>query len=282
MNRIIIDGVEVAYRDEGRGPTVIFVHGTPSSSAEFADVFARLRSSFRCIAIDHLGFGESAKPAAADYSIAAHRARLGALMKHLGVRDYHLVVHDFGGAIALPLALEQPEHVLSITLMNTWLWPLEQTEPALRWQRPLLRSSVMRYLYRRWNFSARVLVKAAWGTHRPLSREQHGRYQQAFRTPGEREGTVAFLQALVDPRNPAWTLTDRLKALSGHRLLLLWGSGDRVVTTKTLRRWREIFPSARVVELAAVGHFVSDEAPELVAGALLNLLSDGAMVAEAS
>ena len=75
MSYVIVEGVKLAYRDEGHGAVVVFVHGTPSSSAEFAELFARLRTSFRCVALDHLGFGESDKPASADYSIGAHRAR---------------------------------------------------------------------------------------------------------------------------------------------------------------------------------------------------------------
>ena len=282
MNRVTIDGVELAYRDQGNGPVAVFVHGTPSSSAEFEEVFSRLRMSYRCVAIDHLGFGQSDKPADGNYSIEAHRARVQALLSHLNVRDFHLVVHDFGGAIALPLAVEHPERLLSLTLINTWFWPLEQTEPALRWQRPMLRSSLMKFLYRQWNFSARVLVKAGWGTYRPLTRAQHVRYQQAFRTPNDREGTVAFLDALVDPDEPAWRLTDCLARLGRVPVLLLWGTGDRVVTTATLRRWRDLLPAARVVELAGVGHFVADEAPELVAEALLRFWRDVPAVAEAS
>jgi len=282
MKHVMVDGLELAYRDEGRGPVVVFVHGTPSSSAEFAGVFARLRTSFRCVAIDHLGFGESAKPAAADYSIGAHRARLRAMLSHLGIGDYHLVVHDFGGPIALPLAAEHPERLLSLTLINTWCWPLEETEQALRWQRPLLRSAFMKLLYRRWNFSARVLVKAAWGRYRPLTPAQHSRYQQAFKTAAEREGTIAFLEALVDRHEPAW-LANWHAPLAGVPVLLLWGSGDRIVTTRTLRRWRDMFPEARVTALDCVGHFVADEAPELVADALLRFWTDAsATAAEAS
>ena len=283
MSYVIVEGVKLAYRDEGHGPVVVFVHGTPSSSAEFAGVFARLRTSFRCVAIDHLGFGESDKPAAADYSIGAHRARLQAVLARLGVGDYHLVAHDFGGPIALPLAAEHPERLLSLTLINTWCWPLEETEPALRWQRPLLRSAFMRFLYRHLNFSARVLVKAAWGTYRPLTRAQHARYQDAFQTAAEREGTVAFLQALVDGHESASWSTDRIAQLATVPVLLLWGSGDRLVTTKTLQRWRDMFPGARVVALGGVGHFVADEAPELVADALLRFWREAsAAAAEAS
>ena len=265
LKHVTLDDHRIAYRDQGSGPVVVFVHGTPSSSVEFAAVIDAIAPQFRCIAIDHLGFGESDKPQAADYSIGAHSRRLSALLEHLGVGQYHLVVHDFGGAIALPLASADPSRILSLTLMNTWLWPLAETEPALVRQLPLLRSRLMEWLYRRFNFSARVLVKAAWGTHRPLKRHQHQRYMAAFPTADQRSGTIAFLKALLDPAEPAWARWRELDVLKHVPAQILWGMGDAMVTPKTLGRWREILPAATVVELPRVGHFISDEAPELVA-----------------
>lgn len=266
----------MAYRDEGHGPAVVFVHGTPSSSAEFAALIDRLGPGFRCIAIDHLGFGQSDKPEAADYSIAAHRRRMVALLAQLNVHDFHLVVHDFGGAIAVPLVIENPRRVSSLTLMNTWLWPLSETEPAMRKQLPLLRSRLMAWLYRRFNFSARVLVKAAWGTHRPLTGDQHRRYMAAFRSPEERSGTVAFLHALVDSAESSWQRWRDLGVLATIPVLVLWGMGDKMITAKTLQRWQALVPTATIITLPRVGHFVADEAPELVADALQRFLTDAA------
>lgn len=274
MKRFPIGGHNIAYRDEGSGPIVVFVHGTPSSSAEYADVIETLRSSFRCIALDLLGFGDSDKPAVADYSIAAHRRRLAALLGHLEVGGYHLVVHDFGGAIALPLAIESPERILSITLINTWLWPLGDTEPALRRQRLLLRSPLMKWLYRYFNFSARVLVKSAWGTYRPLSADRHRRYQDAFKSPDERWGTIAFLDALLDDREPAWQAWRNLQVLARTPALLLWGMADRMIGRNTLRRWTQLWPHAAVIEMKDVGHFAAEEAPELVADALRRFMTE--------
>jgi pimeloyl-ACP methyl ester carboxylesterase len=96
---------QLAYRDEGNGETIVFVHGTPTSSLEYAGLIDRLKDSYRCIAIDHLGFGCSDKPKDADYSIESHTTRLRSLLSQLSFESFHLVVHDFGGAIGLPLAL---------------------------------------------------------------------------------------------------------------------------------------------------------------------------------
>lgn len=154
--------------------------------------------------------------------------------------------------------------MLSLTLINTWLWPLAETEPMLRWQAPLMRSHLMKLLYLRLNLSARVLVRASWGKHRPLSREHHLTYQNAFKAPGERAGTVAFLTAMFDASEPSWSLHAALAAAAPKPTLLLWGAADPFVTLRTLEHWRRLLRHAATITLERVGHFVADEAPELV------------------
>lgn len=266
MKTLSIDGQKIAYRDEGQGPAVVFVHGTPSSSSEFVEVIDQLKSKFRCIAIDHLGFGVSDKPQNGDYSLQKHTERLRTLLDdHLNLKQFHLVVHDFGGVIGLPIAVENPDRVLSLTLMNTWAWPLEQTEVQMKKQQAFMTSWLMKFLYTYFNFSAQVLVKMAWGQYQPLTKDKHQRYKNAFQKPSERMGTVGFLKALFDSQNPAWRLQQKLSSLSQKPILLLWGAADPLITVKTLSNWQRTFPAARTVQLEKVGHFVSDEAPLLVA-----------------
>src|SRR5687768_14346435 len=81
------------YVDEGHGPPVVIVHGTPTWSFEYRDLIRRLAPSHRVIVPDHLGFGLSDRPAGADYRPAAHAQRLARLLDALDVRDVTLVVH---------------------------------------------------------------------------------------------------------------------------------------------------------------------------------------------
>src|SRR5690242_4227331 len=101
MNGFSFEGNRLSYRDIGSGEPIVLVHGTPSSSLEFLEVINDLSQQYRCIAMDHLGFGQSEKPKNGDYTLAAHTKRLKALIEHLGLSKFHLLVHDFGGIIAL-------------------------------------------------------------------------------------------------------------------------------------------------------------------------------------
>src|SRR6185503_7254618 len=116
------------YVDVGTGPTVLLVHGTPTWSYLWRDLVADLSTDHRVIAMDHIGFGLSDKPAEWDYTPEAHARNVERLAAALGLEDVTLVVHDFGGPIGLALALDHPETVSRIVVLNTWMW---EPEPKL-------------------------------------------------------------------------------------------------------------------------------------------------------
>lgn len=107
-----------------RGLVILFIHGTPDWSFGFQHLIKDPRSSYRCIAIDHLGFGLSDKPGNPTYTVAAHAGRLQDFIDLLQLKDLTLVVTDLGGGMGLQHALEHPANVKRIVLYNTWMWPL--------------------------------------------------------------------------------------------------------------------------------------------------------------
>ena len=99
------------YVDEGTGPPVVMVHGTPTWSFLYRDLVKGLRDRYRCVAPDLLGFGLSDKPAGASYRPEDQGRRLRGLIDRLALKDITLMVHDFGGPIGLSYALEHPGNV---------------------------------------------------------------------------------------------------------------------------------------------------------------------------
>src|SRR4051812_27133025 len=151
----------VHYVDEGQGEPIVFVHGTPSWSFEYRHLIRGLCSSHRCIAFDHLGFGLSERPAAFGYRPEDHARVFTEFVAALGLERFTLVVHDFGGPIALPFAAAHPERVARLVVMNSFMWPIE--DPKLAQQARLAGSALGRLLYRYLNFSLRVLMPLAYG-----------------------------------------------------------------------------------------------------------------------
>lgn len=253
---------KLARIDKGNGEIIIFVHGTPTSSAEYENVIDSLSQSYRCIAFDHLGFGKSAKPIDGDYSLKAHQERFLEFLKELNLSSFHLVCHDFGAVIALSAILTTTLRPQSITILNSWLWPLIETEQQLKKQEWLVRSGIMPALYRYFNFSPRVLLKLAWGKKKQLSKDRHQFYMGAFPNSKSREGPIAFLKALFDFNNPVWQNYKKLSLLNNIPTLIIWGAQDKLLSIKNFERWKLEIPNAKFIVLDDVGHFVAEEDPD--------------------
>lgn len=109
------------YLDEGSGLPAVMVHGTPTWSFLYRHFVKALSGRYRCVVPDHLGFGLSDRPKGFPFTPRAHAANLTALLDHLDLKEYTLVVHDYGGPIGLASALKHPERVRALVIINTWL-----------------------------------------------------------------------------------------------------------------------------------------------------------------
>lgn len=252
------------YVDEGRGRPIVMVHGTPDWSFLWRHLIKALAPRYRCIALDNLGFGLSDRPPGSWYLPENQAANLKTLIERLGLRDVTLVLHDFGGPFGLNYAIDQPQNVRSLILMNTWMWSLAETGRFRRfgW---LAASRLGRYLYLEWNLSARVIMKRAFGDRARLTPALHAQYLAPFPNPASRAATWAYAKALVGSSEwfeRLWRRRDRL----GHLpVLILWGMKDPAFREAELTRLQAGFPQAEVVRLPDVGHFPPEEAPDRLA-----------------
>jgi haloalkane dehalogenase len=254
----------LAYVDEGAGEPLLFVHGTPTWSFEYRHLIRDLSTDYRCIAVDNLGFGLSDRPAGFDYSPTSHAAVLAAFVDRLGLDRFTLVTHDYGVPFALPLALDRPGRVRRLVLLNSWMWRLAD-DPHFRRGARLAGGTLGRFLYRRLNFSLRVLLPHAYGDRRALTPAIHRQYLAPFPDADSR-GRVLWplaraLLASGDHFDSLWQRRDRLATVP---TLLLWGMKDRALPPRLLPRWRQALPTAEVIELPDAGHWPHEEAPQAV------------------
>lgn len=257
------------YIDEGGGPPVVLVHGTPTWGFEWRHVVAALRASHRTVVPDHLGFGLSSRPTDADYRPEAHAARFDEFMARvLPDGRVSLVVHDFGGPIALAWALAHADRLASLTLVNTWMWSFAD-DPTM-WRRAgLLDNAFGRLLYRHANASLRLIMPSAYGDKRRLTHEIHRQYLAPFPDADSRERVLfAFVRALRGSSAFYADLWHRRAALAQVPLAIVWGMRDRAFPPPNLQRWMTAFPRATVTRIDDAGHWPHEEAPGAVVSAL--------------
>ena len=269
---LTVDDQRMHYVDEGAGEPVLFVHGTPTWSYDWRHVIGQLAAKYRCIAPDLLGFGLSDRPRNAIYTPEAHAERLARFVDQLGLERFTLVAHDFGGPISLPLLLTRPERVSKLVLINTWMWSLADDRnmaPRARFAA----SPIGRFLYRRANFSLRVLTPYAYGDRSKLTPAIHKQYLDRFPDAWSREAVLwALAKALLGSSAFYDSLWQRRALLATTPALILWGMKDGAFPPYLLDRWREALPQARVVEFAEAGHWPHEEQPAQVTRELQQFL----------
>ena len=171
-----LGGMRMHYLDEGRGETVVMLHGNPNWSYYYRNLVVALRDRYRCLVPDHIGCGMSDKPDERRYefSLAQRVADLEHWLDKLqAVRDLTLIVHDWGGMIGMAYATKHPDRIKRLVVLNTGAFHLPATKPV-PWQLKLARSPFGALLVRGFGTFSRGAVQSCV-TRRPMPGEPTAR-----------------------------------------------------------------------------------------------------------
>jgi pimeloyl-ACP methyl ester carboxylesterase len=123
MPRINVLGIDVFYRDEGVGPTVVLGHSSTGSSEQWRSLFARLQDRYRLIAPDHVGYGQTA-PYPGGPPLVEHELAIIDSLVHAVGEPVHLVGHSYGGTLMTRIAVRVSERVQTLALIEPGLFYL--------------------------------------------------------------------------------------------------------------------------------------------------------------
>jgi haloacetate dehalogenase len=280
-----VNGVEIAYRIGGSGPALLLLHGHPQTHVIWHKVVQALAKQFTVVAADLRGYGDSSKPLAdADHSRYSKR-EMGrdnvALMHELGFSTFSVLAHDRGARVAHRLALDHPQSVKRMVLLDIaptlsmynqtteafarayWHWfflirpaPLPET---------LIEADPEQYL--------RSVMGGRSAGMTPFTEEAFSEYLRCLRLPGAARGICEDYRASASIDLEA----DRADIAAGNQLqlplLVLWGEEGIVGRCfDPLKEWRQVATDVRGKPLAA-GHYIAEEAPELLLAEVLPFLS---------
>lgn len=276
-----LNGLRMHYVDEGQGEPVVMLHGNPSWSFMYRDLVRALSPRYRCIVPDHIGMGLSDKPGDRRYPYTLDRRiqDLDRLLEHLSIKEgITLIIHDWGGMIGSAWAVRQPERVKRIVLMNTAAF-FPPPGKSLPWQLKVVRDTPLgSVLVRGFNAFAAGAARTCC-TRRPMSEETRAAYVSPYDSWANRIATLRFVQDIpLHPRDKAYAtvaVTEQaLEAkLSGIPMLIVWGGKDFVFDMDFLREWRRRFPGADLCSIPDAGHYVLEDAPDIVIPAIQDFLA---------
>ncbi len=264
------------YVDEGPRDSapLLFLHGNPTWSYYWRRPIADLSAQgHRCVALDHMGFGRSSKPQRLSaYRLRRHVDNAVALIDALDLRDITLVAHDWGGPIGLGAVLERVDRLSRLVLLNTWAWELPSFLP------PFLREFRSEGLGEILILGGNLFVESIPSAM--ARREPNPVMMEAYRAPfpdyWSRAGMLAFHRDIpLTERDRSAPLMASIQAglpSLDAPVLLVWGMRDPVFQPAFLEQWREFYPRAETVELAGSSHFVVEDDPAGVTGAIERFL----------
>jgi pimeloyl-ACP methyl ester carboxylesterase len=271
-NYFLTEVHKLHYIDEGQGDTILFVHGTPSWSFEYRNIIKALKVNYRCIAIDHIGFGLSDKPEHYDYSPQNHSRTLERFVLEKKLNNITLVVHDFGGSIGLNFAIKHPEKIKNLVVFNSWLWS-SKSDPEFIKLRKLLKSPLLPFLYRYLNFSPRFVLPKSFGDHK-LSKRLLKQYTRPFADRIQRNGALAFARSLLNDQDWFESLWNKRHSISDKPTLFIWGMKDTILKPHFLDKFQSGFPNSKTIQLETCGHFPQEEQSDIVTKSIGDFLTE--------
>lgn len=257
----------------GPGPTLLLIHGFPTSSWDFSDIWPLIAPRFgRVIAPDMIGFGFSAKPPNYSYDLVDQADLHESLLARLGVREVHVLAHDYGVSVAQELLARHRERkspkleIRSVTLLNGGLFP--ETHRATRTQKLLL--GPFGALISRLNNEKRLTqnLAAVFGPQtQPTPEQSRGFWRLMSENNGHRLAHRLIRYILDRRRNRERWVTALQETTVPLRVIN--GPVDPVSGAHMVARYKELVPKPDVVSLPGIGHYPQVEAPQAVADAFL-------------
>jgi pimeloyl-ACP methyl ester carboxylesterase len=267
---IKVDGLSIFYREAGPAdaPTLLLLHGFPSSSRMFEPLLIRLSGQFHLVAPDYPGFGHSDAPDAQAFSYTFDHlaAVIGHFTEALGLKSYSLYVQDYGGPIGLRLALAHPERIEALVVQNAvahedGLGPLWQKRREF-WANRAANETALRENF----LSLAATRQRRVGSNPNVETLNPDLWSDEFAflsRPGQAEiQTDLFYDYRTNVASyPMWQAW-----LKQHRppTLVVWGKYDPSFQVAEAEAYRRDVPDAEIHVLEA-GHFALDDKPEEVA-----------------
>ncbi len=269
-------GFRMHYVDEGSGEPIVLIHGEPTWSYLYRNFIPTLSQRFRVIAPDNMGFGKSETPADADYTLDRHARNLASLIEELDLRDITLVMQDWGGPMGAVVSSRYPDRMKRFVAMNTifgtdrnireerltpWFSAIKAMEDASQLEAVL---GNLRYLV------GGIMMTLGLQRREVVTDTWLRAYAAAFPTLEECRAAIAFPLEGLHLERVRDTLVGALPGLyklgqAGVPAIMIEGMQDHAIWPHVaIAGFRAFFPKGTVHEVAGAGHFIQEDAPEVV------------------
>jgi pimeloyl-ACP methyl ester carboxylesterase len=253
---ISVDGTNIHYSDQGRGPTIVALHGVADSLYTWDGWVDALADDYRIVRMDIPGFGLTGPARNNTYSEEAFVGFLDKFVAGLGLERFILVGNSLGGAIAWNYALRFPDKVDRMILIDPAGYPMDLPGALNLAAVPVLRDISMLVTPR---FIFRVSLEQVMGDPDKVTDELVDRTYELTLRPGNRKALAAVLASLIKMKDDP-ELSKRIPGITVPTLLL-WGADDRWIPPDHVALWKRDLPGIQTIVYQGVGHIPQVEIP---------------------
>lgn len=257
-----VDGLELRYRVYGTPadgkPNMVLLHGMANTLQSFRRVAPLLAEDYYVVTVDIPGFGLSSKPTDFDYRAPNQARVIGDFIRELGMEQAIVGGHSMGGAIAMRVALNEPE-INGLVVMNPGIITTGVPEYTRYLPFPFQRLSAKQFGDR--DFRERFL-KISYVNPDIVTDEVMDNLQLAVRSEGYLAGTTTMM-GQYEEATEAQMMGD-----VDVPVAIVWGEQDRNKSPEELAALRAGFRNNVLISSADAGHYVHEESPEIVARGL--------------
>jgi len=261
MPVIAANQINQYYETSGAGQPVVLIHGLGSSTRDWEAQVPALAERYQVIAYDLRGHGQSDKPAG-PYQMAQYAADLAGLLSALGIPSAHIVGISLGGGVALQFAMDYPDRVGSLVVVNggpTLGGTREQQEALIAQRVGIVQQLGMRAM-------GQALAPALFPS--PDQATQRETFVERW-ADNDPQAYLAALRSMF-----GWDITARLGEIACPVLLLASDQDYSPVAAK--EAYRQSIPNARLVVIPDAHHALPMERPEAFTAALGEFLAEQA------
>lgn len=266
-----IRGLDYHYLDEGSGDPVVMVHGNPTWSFYFRALIKGLSPKYRCLVPDHMGCGLSEKPDESryDFRLKSRVEDLEMFLDRLNLKEnLTLILHDWGGMIGMAYAVNHPERIKRLVILNTAaFFPPGEKKLPIRLQIARNMRAIARPAILHLNLFAlaALYMASAQGLENAVKQALIAPYN----TPRNRLAILKFVQDIpLTSSDMSYSVVDHtqqhLFRLKDKPMMICWGMKDFVFDKDFLLEWQKRFPDAKVHRFPKAGHYILEDQPENV------------------
>lgn len=254
---LAVDDLVFHYQDQGTGPTLVLLHGVASSLHTWDGWVKRMAPHYRILRIDLPAHGLTGPDPKRDrYNLQYMVGKLDKFLNKLGVGKIYLAGNSLGGYIAWNYALQRPDRVNKLVLIDSAGYPQDMPFIMSMAAIPGI-GDIGRIMTPK--FVVNSNVEAAYYDDEKATDEVKQRYFDLLMREGNRGALIDVFRTMKEQSNNPH-LGDRVKELR-IPVLLMWGEEDEWVPLTILERFRKDLPNAEVVIYEGVGHMPMEELP---------------------